>query len=192
MAGGGGATDIRLNSSLYSRIIVAAGGGSDGKSEYGGGYGGSTQGGSSTTGCGNGGLGATQTAGGSLRGTFGVGGSGNQWSSGYGGAGGGGWYGGGGTDPDGSVDDDKGGGGGSSFVYIPGVTVPTNYSVEERFLLKDTTLRSGIDKIPTYDGLSEMQGNIGDGYAKITFVKNILHYPSFQYPSFQYPSFDNT
>lgn len=147
--GGGGATDIRLSagtwnstSSLYSRVIVAGGGGSDGAKTKTGMYGGGTTGGSSTQSytansnyCGKGGTqsysgystsytittqatsGLTSNSTSYYCGGFGFGGGGVYLSNGYGGAGGGGWYGGSGTVPDGSADDDRGGGGGSGWVF---------------------------------------------------------------------------
>ena len=171
--GGGGATDVRLNESLYSRILVAAGGGSDGSSSYGGGYGGGPNGQSNLGGCGSGGEGATLTSGGGYRSSFGQGGNGENWSSGYGGAGGGGWYGGGGANPDSSADDDKGGGGGSSFIYNENYLsyLPATYMAEERFMFTDISMLSGGQKIPSYDGSSEMTGNGGDGFIKITYIK---------------------
>ena len=94
-SGGGGATDIRFNgSTLYARVIVAGGGGSDGATNKQGMYGGGITGGTTTQSFGSGGGGATQTAGGtggnSNAGTFGQGGTGLARSSGYAGAGGGG------------------------------------------------------------------------------------------------------
>ena len=132
--GGGGATDIRIGSaSLYARVIVAGGGGSDGSPNYSGGYAGGVSGTRGNFGCGSYGYGGSQTASYSSlsainsQGTtnsssncaagFGFGGFGCYYASGYGGAGGGGWYGGQGTYPDGSGDDDGGGGGGSGYVY---------------------------------------------------------------------------
>lgn len=125
--GGGGATDIRIGSaSLYARVIVAGGGGSDGSPNYSGGYAGGVSGTRGNFGCGSYGYGGSQTASYSSlsainsQGTtnsssncaagFGFGGFGCYYASGYGGAGGGGWYGGQGTYPDGSGDDDGGGG----------------------------------------------------------------------------------
>lgn len=155
---GGGATDIRFDTdSLYSRVIVAGGGGTDGADGNSGGAGGLTGGGTSG-GCGNGGNGASITGSGSNRGTFGVGGTGNNWAGGYGGAGGGGWYGGGGADPDSSGDDDKGGGGGSSFTWNDGTTsnVPTGYTVPSRLKMTNFSYSSGTQS--------------GDGKAVITTV----------------------
>ncbi len=134
---GGGATDIRFNTdSLYSRLIVAGGGGSDGADSRCGGAGGLT-GGNTCSGYGSGGDGASITGAGANRGTFGVGGSGVAASGGYAGAGGGGWYGGGGANPDGSGDDDRGGGGGSSFTFNEGTKgiVPNGYTVPDRLLM---------------------------------------------------------
>ncbi|MCR4581915.1 MAG: InlB B-repeat-containing protein [Bacilli bacterium] len=171
--GGGGATDIRLTNSLYSRIIVAGGGGSDGASNRVGGYGGGTTGGQGGSGCGSGSDPGTQTAGGNLRGTFGQGGSGNQWSNGYGGAGGGGWYGGGGVDPDYSVDDDKAGGGGSGFVYTATATIPASYLVNSNYYLTDTKLQGGNETFKSPSGSNET-GHVDNGYARITFVSQTV------------------
>ena len=92
--GGGGGTDFRINSnSLYARVIVAGGGGSDGAQSNPGYYGGGTSGGSATESYGSGGQGATQTSGGSgssgsTQGSFGQGGTGYYYANGYAGAGG--------------------------------------------------------------------------------------------------------
>ena len=60
--GGGGGTDIRIGQdSLYARVIVAGGGGSDGAPGKKGMYGGGESGGSSTENYGAGGFGGTQT-----------------------------------------------------------------------------------------------------------------------------------
>ena len=169
--GGGGASDIRINDdSLYSRIIVAGGGGSDGATSKPGGYGGGTSGQSRTETYGSGGNGASQTGAGSYRGEFGLGGSGGDYSGGHGGAGGGGWYGGGGVNPDGSGDDDRGGGGGSGFVYNEDAILPTGYSLDSKYLLTDTKLLSGADIVPSHDGTGTMVGNDSDGFVKITYV----------------------
>lgn len=130
---GGGATDIRTSKgiadtdwddpgSLYSRILVAAGGGScGGRNKKGG-----DAEGPATQGFGTGGQAGSATAGGAgdsgypaTAGSFGKGGDGIAKSNGYGGAGGGGWYGGAGAVPDSSADDDKGGGGGSNYFKTP-------------------------------------------------------------------------
>ncbi|QKJ24834.1 hypothetical protein HRU87_01085 [Aquiluna borgnonia] len=125
---GGGASDIRIASTLESRIVVAGGGGGGGGySGAAGAAGGGLSADSGGSGQGGGGAGGTQTSGGSAgssnggspgsAGVFGAGGGGgSSWNAG-GGGGGGGWYGGGGGGPD---DDDccsdgGGGGGGSSY-----------------------------------------------------------------------------
>ena len=99
--------------------------------------------------------GGTQISGGiagyrGASGTFGHGGSGSSCNSDKCGSsgGGGGYYGGGAAGHAGS-------GGGSGYVggVIDGVTV------------------AGINSIPSYDGNSTMIGNSGDGYAKISFLK---------------------
>ena len=142
--GGGGGTDIRLNTdSLYSRVIVAGGGGSDGSPSRKGGYAGGLMGETrseswaASSYCGYGGtqiysgydstthrssINTTNLVGTSSSyyyGGFGFGGAGTYDPSlgGYGGAGGGGWYGGTGVAPDCCVDDERGGGGGSGYVY---------------------------------------------------------------------------
>ena len=159
--GGGGATDIRIKpkydalpdtvengsvvltyDSLYARVIVAGGGGSDGAIDKAGYYGGGATGGSATEDyteygsyCGKGGgqtysgygvsytinspaiVGLNSNSLDNYAGGFGFGGGGVYLSDGFGGAGGGGWYGGAGTIPDGSLDNDRGGGGGSGWVY---------------------------------------------------------------------------
>lgn len=164
--GGGGATDIRIGQdSLYARVIVAGGGGSDGATSKGGGTGGGTTGGNTTaSNYGTGGYGGTQTgnSGGSsyvatsqststtaqadYKAGFGFGGNGVHYSSGYGGAGGGGWYGGAGTYPDESSDDDKGGGGGSGYVYTSSTasSYPSGCLLNADYYLTDTSMSNGV------------------------------------------------
>lgn len=89
--GGGGATDIRLNTTLESRILVAGGGGGATRYVDGGGGGGLDGLPGTNYGAGIGGSGGTQTAGGVDGGAFGLGGN----AAATRGAGGGGWYGGG-------------------------------------------------------------------------------------------------
>lgn len=158
--GGGGGTDIRIGqNSLYARVIVAGGGGSDGASYNPGKNGGGTSGDSATESYGTGGGGGTQTAGGeggnSNAGTFGQGGQGLSRSSGYAGAGGGGWYGGGGSYPDSSGDDDRGGGGGSGYVYTSATAkdYPTGCLLNSSHYLINASTTGGQ--------------RTGDGYAKI-------------------------
>lgn len=177
-SGGGGATDISLDGSpagsttwdeakhLYTRIIVAAGGGGTlaNMSGWGtfatGGYGGAWDG-QNGTGSNDVGRGGTRSDGGKggkngEKGSFGKGG--NFTGTGSAGAGGGGWYGGG---SGGDNSRHGAGGGGSSYMwndanasYYPsydGVTKPsTDYYVTE---------------------VSKTRGtNSGNGKAKISFV----------------------
>lgn len=192
--GGGGASDIRITQdSLYARVIVAGGGGSDGASNKTGMYGGGTAGGSTTENFGTGGYGGTQTgvSSSSWQTTtqststtsqsdayagFGFGGNGIYRSSGYGGAGGGGWYGGSGSYPDGSGDDDRGGGGGSGFVWT-GSNAPSGYLLGSEYYLTDASTIAGNASMPSTSGGTET-GHTGNGYARITVIKvNSLNIP---------------
>ena len=185
--GGGGASDIRIGQdSLYARVIVAGGGGSDGASNKTGMYGGGTTGGSTTASYGTGGYGGTQTGvsssswqtttqststtsqSGAYAG-FGFGGNGIYRSSGYGGAGGGGWYGGSGSYPDGSGDDDRGGGGGSGFVWT-GSNAPSGYLLGSEYYLANASTIAGNASMPSTSGGTET-GHTGNGYARITAIK---------------------
>ena len=175
--GGGGGTDIRIGSnSLYARVIVAGGGGSDGASNRNGMYGGGTSGGTANKGYGSGGGGGTQTAGGTggknNAGAFGQGGQGLSRSSGYGGAGGGGWYGGGGSYPDGSGDDDRGGGGGSGYVYTSSTAsnYPSGCLLNSSYYLTDAQTIAGNTAFTSPTGTNET-GHTGNGYIRITAIK---------------------
>ena len=188
--GGGGASDIRIGEdSLYARIIVAGGGGSDGASNKQGMYGGGETGGSTTQSYGTGGYGGTQTgvSSSSWKTTaqststtsqsdayagFGFGGNGIYRSSGYGGAGGGGWYGGSGAYPDTSSDDDRGGGGGSGYVYTSSTAsnYPSGCLLTTDMYLDNAETTAGNASIPSTDGSTET-GHSGDGYVRITVIK---------------------
>lgn len=199
--GGGGGTDIRINStSLYARVIVAGGGGSDGATNKKGMYGGGTKGGSSTENytantnyCGKGG---TQTYSGYsasytittqatsglnsnsknyYAGGFGFGGGGVYLSSGYGGAGGGGWYGGSGNVPDSSGDDDRGGGGGSGYVYTSSTasSYPSGCLLNSSYYMSNAATYAGNTSFESTTGGSET-GHSGNGYAKVTYVGKTL------------------
>lgn len=126
---GGGASDIRTGLELFSRIVVAGGGGARGAGlGSGGGSGGGLVALNGRTAQGFGGAGGSQDSGGvggapngsggaGLEGSLGVGGTGGS-SELYGGGGGGGGYfggGGGGSDTDPCCTDAGGGGGGSSY-----------------------------------------------------------------------------
>lgn len=184
--GGGGATDIRIGTdSLYSRVIVAGGGGSDGSSSQSGGYAGGKTGARGSFGYGSYGYGGNQTATYSSlnaiasQGTnnnssdcaagFGFGGFGCYSSSGYGGAGGGGWYGGQGTYPDGSEDDDGGGGGGSGYVYTSSTAknYPQGCLLNSSYYLTDAQTIAGNQAFTSPEGTSET-GHSGNGFCRIT------------------------
>lgn len=172
--GGGGATDIRVGTdSLYARVIVAGGGGSDGATNKNGMYGGGETGGTATQNYGSGGGGGTQTSGGTggsgNAGTFGQGGEGKAASNGYAGAGGGGWYGGGGSYPDSSGDDDRGGGGGSGFVWT-GKNAPSGYLLGSAYYLTNASTKAGNTSFTAPGGAAET-GHSGDGYARITCLE---------------------
>lgn len=167
-ASGGGATHIAkkdgtlssLSSAVDSILVVAGGGGGAGNNDAvmctaggsGGGEngldGGSYQESSTVYGTGKGG---TQTAGGSYEAGSGVAsayrvsGSFGQGGNGVTAGGGGGFYGGG-------VAVTSAGGGSSYLGNNDGKTIAGNASM------------------PTYDGLSTMTGNSGNGYAKITYL----------------------
>ena len=187
--GGGGATDIRIGSaSLYARVIVAGGGGSDGSPNYSGGYAGGVSGTRGNFGCGSYGYGGSQTASYSSlsainsQGTtnsssncaagFGFGGFGCYYASGSGGAGGGGWYGGQGTYPDGSGDDDGGGGGGSGYVYTSSSAsnYPQGCLLNSSYYLSDASNLSGNESFKSPSGSTET-GHSDNGYCRITVIE---------------------
>lgn len=191
--GGGGGSDFRVGrSSLYARVIVAGGGGSQGRSEssYFGGAGGGTvgqtyQGGGfgSNVGPGNttySGSSTSTTASSQTMSTsgssdsyggFGFGGNGITRSSGHGGAGGGGWYGGSGTYPDSSADDDKAGAGGSGYVYTSETAsqYPSGCLLNSSHYLADAETIIGTSAFASPSGSSET-GHQGDGYCRITVI----------------------
>lgn len=188
--GGGGASDIRIGTdSLYARVLVAGGGGSDGATSKTGMYGGGTTGGSTTQSYGTGGYGGTQTgvSSSSWQTTsqststttqadayagFGFGGNGIARSSGYGGAGGGGWYGGSGSYPDSSGDDDRGGGGGSGYMYTASSAsyYPSGCLLNSQYYLENATTLAGNANFTSPTGASET-GHAGNGYIRITVIK---------------------
>ncbi len=202
--GGGGATDIALQGTLastswntsahlYSRIIVAGGGGSCGgnsSTSYLGMQGGGQSGGLASSGCGTNQGGGNQSYSGTsvsttastqitsgmststtsyTYGGFGFGGAGLYYMSGYGGAGGGGWYGGCGTLPDGSGDDDRGGSGGSGYVWTAATAsnAPSGYTVSPNYYLTNAQTIDGASPFPAPDGTTEI-GHEGNGFARIT------------------------
>lgn len=183
-AGGGGGSDVRIGTdSLYARVIVAGGGGSDGATSRLGMYGGGTTGGTTTESYGTGGGGGTQTSGGTgsssasgsgtsgTYGAFGVGGRGYAASNGYAGAGGGGWYGGAGSYPDGSGDDDRGGGGGSGYVYNSSTasSYPSGCLLDSSHYLSNAQTIAGNASMPSTSGGTET-GHSGNGFIRITKI----------------------
>ena len=186
---GGGATDIRIvggtwnnSDSLFSRFIVAGGGGSaspsgDNKNHGNGGYGGGLTGGAGTANYSSSipGGGGTQTAGGTRKvcgsnqpGIFGKGGDPDVNTNGcFAGAGGGGWYGGGAGDSSGS-----GGGGGSGFALTADsvLNTPEGYTVTNDYYLKDTEVIAGNAEMPSFNSDETMIGNNDDGYARVTLL----------------------
>lgn len=188
--GGGGATDIRIGQdSLYARVIVAGGGGSDGANNKQGMYGGGESGGSSTENYGTGGFGGTQTgvsdsswqttnqSTGTGTATdayagFGFGGNGVTITGGYGGAGGGGWYGGSGACPDSSGDDDRGGGGGSGYIYTSSTAsnYPSGCLLNSSYYLTNAQTIAGNASFPSPTSGSTETGHSGNGYARITVL----------------------
>ena len=152
---GGGASDVRLfENDLYSRIMVAAGGG--GSENYGtgsasqlpGGDAGGISGSQGTkVGSISPGLGGTQYEGGSStisKGNFGFGG--NASSLTYGSGGGGGYYGGGG----GSVSDgtvSSGGGGSSYIIGYPECPINNSFSMYKFYLPQMITGYEGDTQI---------------------------------------------
>ena len=157
---GGGATDIRLKTdSLFSRVIVAGGGGGtgDGSGEYGGSGGGENGGdGGPTSYLSIAGKGANQTSptvfcadgtNSCPSGTFGYGGN---TSNGCAGGGGGGWFGGS------ASRSEVGGGGGSGYAFTKSSFKPEGFLLSKDFYLENAVISSGINR--------------GNGYAKITFL----------------------
>lgn len=198
---GGGATDVRLiggawdnSESLASRIMVAAGGAGApviGKStSYHGGHGGGL------TGAGNiyrwenslvsnSGFHATQTTGYE----FGKGQDAVLGIACAGSGGGGGYWGGKAQTYTNSCGSH--GGGGSSYISgytgcvaiksktdttpkdgcIDGTTDPQCSIHYSKRYFENPVMKSGIEEMPTTDGLSTMVGNEGDGYARIQFIR---------------------
>lgn len=188
---GGGATDIRTSKgitdtewddvgSLYSRILVAAGGGScGGRNKKGGdasapatqGFGTGAQAGSATAG-GAGDSGYPATAG-----SFGKGGDGIAKSNGYGGAGGGGWYGGAGAVPDSSADDDKGGGGGSNYFKTPDNSGPGHSGGSGVYNDQRTSERgapSGYYYCPYEYNATIADETVSDGFVEIYSTEYVI------------------
>lgn len=173
---GGGGSDIRIGTdSLYSRVIVAGGGGGAGYDNSGNyGYGGGTVGGTQTVNSNserqaNGG---SQTNGGinksgyTTSGAFGVGGNGTQqWTSG----GGGGWYGGAGCYCDYA-------GGGSGYVYTSSTAknYPSGCLLNSSYYLTNASTIAGNKSFPSPTGSTET-GHSGNGYVRITKLTDVIY-----------------
>ena len=175
-ASGGGGTDISLqgtaNSStwnetkhLYSRIIVAGGGGAGTwSSNKIGGYGGGINSG------GDSGYTAGQTFAGNL-GSFGIGGNNTAANDSGGhpnGGGGGGWYGGGTKGFEGPYVSP---GGGSGYVYTESTAAnyPSGCLLDSSYYLTDAETISGNQVFLSPNGSNET-GHTGNGYARITYL----------------------
>ncbi|MBR0073620.1 MAG: hypothetical protein IJP95_07260, partial [Bacteroidales bacterium] len=192
---GGGATDIRINQNNVNSRVIVAGGGGGGAYSYVGGYGGGTTGaaGNNTGAATYYGQGGTQAIGGSgstsganaygsgaatnvngQTGGFGFGGGGGDGTACTGGGGGGGgWYGGGGG-KSGSPSSCYPGGGGSGFIWVAGATTPATYVVPQAYYLNNARTVAGNASFPDSTGNGNETGHSGDGYAKITFARDII------------------
>jgi len=198
VAGGGGGATIDVYSSGgeygYGGGLTAGSGGYYNGHPY---VGQNGQGGTQTSG----GTAATihfNATGITTSGKFGIGGNTTSISSQTGASGGGGgYYGGGGASGTLSGGAGQGGGGGSSFISgHNGCDAITETSTESNIthtgksihysgyqftntLMIDgngynwTTKKGEYMGIPSYDGTSIMTNNIGDGYAKITFIERV-------------------
>lgn len=185
--GGGGGSDIRVGQdSLYARIIVAGGGGSDGGTSNAGGAAGIA----SSSGSGsNDGAGADTYSGASSSttateqtddvatstaryGGFGFGGNGLFYSRGYGGAGGGGWYGGSGSYPSRSATAIKGGSGGSGYVWTEETVgnYPDGCLLDVGWHLSDAAVQNGNETFSSPSG-DEETGHAGDGHVRLTLIE---------------------
>ena len=176
--GGGGASDIRINEdSLYSRVIVAGGGGGGGEDSgdnpgYGGGTSGGASSGMSTL--------ATQTS----TGTGGVFGFGANTPN-DGGGGGGGWYGGGTTNGSQNIptsnsgSDTSGGAGGSGYVYTSSTasSYPSGVKLNSSYYLTNAATIAGNTSFTDNSG-STVTGHSGNGYARITSTVKVSTAPS--------------
>ena len=176
-AGGGGATDIRINTdSLYARVIVAGGGSGStcsdalcttGTNGYAGG---------GATSLGASGYTASISAAGENAG-FGYGAnSTGLTTNSYGSpGGGGGFYGGGSSDTSGNTTDSTDyrtlAGGGSGYVYTStnASSYPSGVLLTSDYYLTSASTSDGTTSFTTIDGESTETGHSGNGYAIITY-----------------------
>ena len=183
---GGGATDVRVEKNdIYHRIIVAGGAGGTSTGGTGSSNCQSLYGGGETGGADTGtydGKAGTATSGGSCptgqtcsKGTFGYGGD-ITTALDKGNGGGGGWYGGAtGANPGIGTAGDAGGGSGFVLTAENYKTAgPYNYAFRKdpKYALTSTTLLAGNQNFPSTSGGFET-GHSGDGYAKITIVREV-------------------
>ena len=187
---GGGSTDVRYNKNLLSsRIMVAAGGGGYSYTSVGnpgGGLSGINYISHST--------GGTQTSGGiaeiatnnGTNGGFGYGGDSGLEAVGGGGSG---YYGGAGASQ--SNDNNYGAPSGSSYIsgHVGCVAIKseteiiakdgcdnstTNIQCSEHYshkVFNQTVMKAGNEEMPSHDGSTNIIGNSGNGYAKITLIE---------------------
>lgn len=132
------------------------------------------------------GTGGTQTSGGNINGSFGKGGNaiygGNLCNISEGAGGGGGYYGGGATSGQGAYTGATGGGGSSFISGYEGCDAISEQSTENNIIhtgqsvhysgykFDNGVMKSGNEEMPTYSGIGTMNGNSGNGYAKITLI----------------------
>ena len=185
--GGGGATDIRyLGTSLYNRIVVAAGG-----------SGGTPTGvvanqhGGAANSYGN--YPATQFGPGN-GGAFGQGAHNQAHSSYPSGGAGGGWYGGGALQ--GNASSYTASSGGSSYVFTSSSYTPPGYLVPRAYALSDPTLIYGGSYMPMWNSSGTELGHLGHGIALISYFKTISdmtfqHYAIMQNGKYYIPTQSN-
>ena len=132
------------------------------------------------------GTGGTQTSGGNINGSFGKGGNaiydGNTCNVNDGAGGGGGYYGGGASSGQGAYTGATGGGGSSFISGYEGCDAISEQSTENSIIhtgqsvhysgykFDNGVMKSGNEEMPTYSGIGTMNGNSGNGYAKITLI----------------------
>ena len=165
---GGGSTDIRIGSNSNKKRVIVAGAGGGGaysiscESETPGGAGGGISGKNGETICkGNGGKG-----GGLSTQSFFYGGNAIK-TDGCGG--GGGFFGG-----EAGYSYLNGGGGGSGYAFYDETydySLKIGIILEKKYFLKNTTVLSGIDYIPSYNQNHIQKGNFGNEYARITTLQ---------------------
>lgn len=181
---GGGSTSIRVSSdTLFTRLIVAGGGGGasgDISKTWNGGCGGG-QSGENCSCCQGAGTQVGSTPGQGYGSSSSAGVFGHGATSGYrngansGGGGGGGWYG-GGSGGHGNNNVCSGGGGGSGWIFTASSfsewqsgdpSEASHYSLGSQFYLSNAVTIPGNSKFPSTNGGRET-GHQGNGYAKIT------------------------